>query len=789
MESYVVYDIETYSRAYSDLITIAECNCISVVVTYVPSEGIKVWFENEIEELVKYLLSYDILVGFNNKYYDNSIINNYLPGSSDELNKKSFDILEYVEGVIGTRVSLDSIAQATLNKKKVGNGEDAIKWWYQRKRDLVINYCREDVLITNEIYQFLKKNNYLYYNKFGVSKKIFFEYENPTPPLKESFQFIDDNGIEINLDPQNKEFFYAIELVKKTNDIIYLTGKAGTGKTTFLKYLSKSIGKKTAVVAPTGVAAINAGGQSIHSFFTINFNEPPFIPNDIRLRFKSGPNDVDKTTIYSHFRFSKARLELFRSLELLIIDEISMVRADLLDVIDRLLRAYCGRGRNKPFGGVQVIMIGDVFQLPPVEGKDWKEVLYRFYDGPFFFNSLVLKEIKPIYIELKTIYRQKETHFIDLLNRVRRNQPSIEDLSVLNKRVKPVKYSSFHEKYIALCSKNEPAQEINQKMLQRLAGREFSYEASLVGKFADFNYPVEYNLKLKVGAQIMFVKNSHDYFNGKIGKIEKLEEGFIIVSITNNLGEKKYVTVTKYTWQNVSFKLNEDRNKIEQEILGSFTQYPIKLAWAITIHKSQGLTFEHVLINIEDWTTSGLVYVALSRCVSLNNIILQRAIRREQIKTDDRVIKFADTEATEELIEDRISRGHADASYRLARREFKNKNYNVAFNYFVDGLTRRDDLDTQIFETLVPYFQKEIELNKKLFVALIKKSKKLIGRDDLKIKLVKILNTKNIIKRDVELSSLKKIKRVKNKSKSKTKKSKKKKLKEDNYAWRVDSID
>ena len=438
----------------------------------------------------------------------------------------------------------------------------------------------------------------------------------------------------------NDIFKLAADIVSHTSQSVFLTGKAGTGKTTFLHYIKQNVDKNVIVAAPTGVAAINAGGVTLHSLLQLPFE--PFIPNF------EGKKKLDY-----HFKLRKSKIEMLRELDLLIIDEVSMLRADMLDAIDYMLRRY--RNSQQPFGGVQILFIGDMFQLPPVvQSAEW-ELLKHYYPSPFFFHAQVLENQIPLYIELKTIYRQQDQQFIGILNRIRNNCVTSQDLQILNHRYNPTFNLPEQDRYIVLCTHNYKADRINNDELAKLSGKEYKFNGEIKGDFADNSLPTEAVLSIKEGAQVMFVKNDvgegRRYYNGKLATVSHLDSESIQVRFENG----DLMDLESETWRNVRYRLNEESGEIEEEELGSFTQYPIRLAWAITIHKSQGLTFDRVVIDAGQAFAAGQVYVALSRCTSLEGIVLFSRITEQSISTDKFAIEFAAKEQSSDYLNQILS--------------------------------------------------------------------------------------------------------------------------------------
>jgi hypothetical protein len=551
----------------------------------------------------------------------------------------------------------------------------------------------------------------------------------------------DDSDFTIDgtpLDPENKEFKYALDSVQYTNQLIYLTGKAGTGKTTFLKYLRKVTTKKMVVLAPTGVAAVNAKGQTIHSFFHIPLSL--FVPEDRRLH----------ENFYKIFHFSEEKIKIIQSLELLVIDEISMVRCDLLDVIDAILRKV-RKQNNIPCGGVQVLLIGDTFQLPPVvTDEDW-EILGRFYKSGFFFSAMVMTKIKPLYIELKKIYRQKEQEFVDILNRIRVGQQDPSDLELLNSRVDPYSYDIESDNYIILTTTNKAAKAENEEKMKALTTESFIFEASVTGDFLENDYPTDKKLEIKKGAQVMFLKNnpSKGYYNGKIGRVIKVNKDSIVVDITNEHNETISIKVEPFTWGKVNYRWDENEKIITEEITGTFTQFPLKLAWAITVHKSQGMTFEKVIADIGRTFAAGQTYVALSRCTTLNGLILRSKLSPRSIITDPRVIEFAKNEVPETLILEELQKGKADYYYAVSRKCIKAFDAIGCYENFVKAIKYRNDIETNNFKRFVYIWIKRFETIKNGFYNLKEEYKELMQTiTEQKKEISKIIKEKEILEED-----------------------------------------
>ena len=444
----------------------------------------------------------------------------------------------------------------------------------------------------------------------------------------------------------NQKLDFVEELVLYTDSHIFLTGRAGTGKTTFLKNLPLKTYKRMVVVAPTGVAALNAGGQTIHSFFQLPFG--PQIPeNALGKAFNA------KSIAAQYQKLNKKKINLMRSLDLLIIDEISMVRADVLDAIDAVLRRV--RRSQKPFGGLQLLMIGDVHQLAPVAKSEEWEILSPYYDTPYFFGSQVLKKAPYVCVELEHIYRQHDADFITLLNKVRNNRMDTECVRLLNSRFQPDFKPKDEEGYITLTTHNYQADQINESKLEAIKAKPLTFKAEIHGSFPENTYPTKEILELKIGAQVMFVKNDPNpekaFYNGKIGRMVDYDEKEGTVTVES---EGESITVPKLKWQNMEYAINPESQDIEEKEIGSFTQIPLRLAWAVTIHKSQGLTFDKVIVDAGPAFAHGQVYVALSRCTSLQGLVLKTRITSNALVNDYSVNQFVDALPEREPTQEKV---------------------------------------------------------------------------------------------------------------------------------------
>lgn len=456
------------------------------------------------------------------------------------------------------------------------------------------------------------------------------------------------------------------DFINTTDRHVFLTGKAGTGKTTFLKHIVQHTHKKTIVAAPTGIAAINAQGVTLHSLLQLPFGA--FIPE------RMVPPDVNTqfTTLYnlfSNLRFNSSKRQLIQEMELLIIDEVSMLRADLLDCIDHMLR-YLRKRKDVPFGGAQILFIGDLLQLPPVVKDDEWNILKSYYNSSYFFEARALSAASLIHVELEKIYRQSDDQFIAILNRFRENKQSREDIEFLNQYYKPEMNEAEAEGYIHLTTHNRKADNINSERLRALDSKSYSFQAEIVNDFPENSYPIPEELVLKEGAQVMFIKNDPSgegqFFNGRIGHISHLSSGTIRVKFGN--GEE--VDVPQYTWENKRYSLNKDTNEIDEKVLGSFTHFPLKLAWAVTVHKSQGLTFEKAILDLSGAFTQGQVYVALSRLTSLDGLVLSSRIPTDGFDISSSMQEFSAAKPSLDELSGRLSQDRNQYLFQLVSHHF-----------------------------------------------------------------------------------------------------------------------
>ena len=501
----------------------------------------------------------------------------------------------------------------------------------------------------------------------------------------------------MQVDTQNKEFQDALKLIQYTRQSVFLTGKAGTGKSTFLKYVCEITKKKHIVLAPTGIAAINAGGSTLHSFFKLPFY--PLLPDDPNFSLKGGK-------LHSFLKYTSAHRKLIKEVELVIIDEISMVRADIIDFIDKILRVY-SQNMREPFGGKQILLVGDVYQLEPVLKNDEREIINRFYPTPYFFSARVFNEIELVSIELTKVYRQTDKVFVNVLDHIRTNTAGAADLQLLNTRSNTHIKELESDMDITRATRRDTVDFINEKKLAELPGDSTIFTGEIKGEFPENSLPTQMELEVKPGAQIIFIKNDYErrWVNGTIGTIAGIDEDETLYVITE---DGKEVDVKKDSWRNIRYRYNDKEKKIEEEELGVFIQYPIRLAWAITIHKSQGLTFSRVVVDFTGGVfAGGQAYVALSRCTSLDGIQLKKQITRGDIFVRPEIVSFAQRFNNRPAIEKALKQAQADVQYVEAVKQFDQGNFEGFLEQFFLAIHSRYDIEKPVIKRFI---RKKLEI-------------------------------------------------------------------------------
>lgn len=522
------------------------------------------------------------------------------------------------------------------------------------------------------------------------------------------------------IDTNNKEFQDALKLIQYTRQSVFLTGKAGTGKSTFLRYICQNIKKKHVVLAPTGIAAINAGGSTLHSFFKLPFH--PLLPNDPNLSLQRG-------RIHEFFKYTKPQRKLLEELELIIIDEISMVRADLIDAVDRILRVY-SRNLREPFGGKQLLLVGDVFQLEPVVKSDEREILNRFYPTAYFFSARVFGQIDLVSIELQKVYRQTDKVFVGVLDHIRSNTAGAADLQLLNTRYGTDIEEHEEDMYVTLATRRDNVDYINDRKLAELPGIPVTFHGEVTGDFPESSLPTSRELVLKPGAQVIFIKNDfdHRWVNGTIGVVSGFDEAEETLYIITDDG--KECDVKPESWKNIRYKYNEKKKEIEEEVLGTFSQFPVRLAWAITIHKSQGLTFSRVVIDFTGGVfAGGQAYVALSRCTSLEGIQLKRPVNRADIFVRPEIVHFSERFNNRQAIDRALKQAQADVEYAAASKAFDQGDFEEFLNHFFRAIHSRYDIEKPAVQRLIRrklgVINKLRDSNKQLKVQMAEQQKRL----------------------------------------------------------------